>query len=134
MRNNYYKELVYKYFEAETSSREERCLRRFLATTDDPFFDDAKAVIGYLTLEKKLHSSELRADRRRRYLLWVGVTVLAAAMSAIPFLRMDLCIQRADGVTITDEAIVMGDVDAVLGTFFCDANDIDMIMSDFLDR
>ena len=46
MTQDYWKELVERYFEAETTPEEELALREFLARTDDPAFDEARAVLG----------------------------------------------------------------------------------------
>ena len=65
---SYYKHLVQKYFDAQTSQREEDRLKRYLASVDDPWFDEAKAVMGYVCLQRRLHSSK----KQRSYApLWI---------------------------------------------------------------
>ena len=54
--NEYYLELVERWFDAETSEAEEKELKRFLATTEDPAFDEARAAFGYLA------ASNLRSE------------------------------------------------------------------------
>ena len=52
----YYLELVERWFDAETSEAEEQELKRFLAGTEDPDFDEARAAFGYLV------ASSLRSE------------------------------------------------------------------------
>ena len=54
--NEYYLELVERWFDAETSEAEEKELKRFLATTEDPAFDEARAAFGDLA------ASSLRSE------------------------------------------------------------------------
>ena len=51
----YYLDLAERWFDAETSEAEEKELRRFLAATEDPDFDEARAALGFLA------ASSLRA-------------------------------------------------------------------------
>lgn len=52
MNKNYYKKLKTKYFEATLSPWEERRFKSFLSRTDDPEFNDAKAVAGFFAAGK----------------------------------------------------------------------------------
>ena len=52
----YYLDLAERWFDAETSEAEEKELRRFLAATEDPDFDEARAALGFLA------ASSLRAE------------------------------------------------------------------------
>ena len=75
---NYYKHLVQKYFDAQTSQREEDRLKRYLASVDDPWFDEAKAVMGYVCLQRRLHSSK----KQRSYApLWICGSLAAAGLA-----------------------------------------------------
>ncbi len=75
MNNNYYKKLSLKYFEATLSPREERRLKAFLATTRDPDFDDAKAVVGYFAAGRAAAGRIVRPASWR----WIPVTAISAA-------------------------------------------------------
>lgn len=61
MDKQYYKQLSLAYFEAALTDAEERRLKAFLASTDDPEFDEVKAVAGYFATGKAI-----RGDRRSR--------------------------------------------------------------------
>ena len=52
----YYLDLAERWFDAETSEAEEKELKRFLAATEDPDFDEARAALGFLA------ASSLRAE------------------------------------------------------------------------
>lgn len=57
MDKKYYKQLSQAYFEAALTDVEERRLKAFLATTDDPDFDEVKAVAGYFATGKTIHGN-----------------------------------------------------------------------------
>ena len=59
----YYIDLSERWFDALLTEEEERALKAFLASTDDPDFDDVKAVAGYFATGKALHGSQ-KASRR----------------------------------------------------------------------
>ena len=61
----YYLDLAERWFDAETSEAEEKELRRFLAATEDPDFDEARAALGFLaasSLSSADAASSLRAE------------------------------------------------------------------------
>ena len=55
------KELLRRYFEAETSDAEERWLRAFLASEEavGPEFDEARAVMSFLVVGRRRRPSRL---------------------------------------------------------------------------
>lgn len=57
MDKNYYKKLSHAYFEAALSDSEERTLKAFLASTDDPEFDEVKAVAGFFAAGKTVYGN-----------------------------------------------------------------------------
>jgi len=57
MDKKYYKKLSHAYFEAALSDSEERTLKAFLASTDDPEFDEVKAVAGYFAAGKTVYGN-----------------------------------------------------------------------------
>ncbi len=57
MDKKYYKKLSHAYFEAALSDSEERRLKAFLASTDDPEFDEVKAVAGYFAAGKTVYGN-----------------------------------------------------------------------------
>jgi len=57
MMQDHYIKLVERYFEAETTPEEELALREFLARTDDPAFDEARAVLGYFSAQRSMRAA-----------------------------------------------------------------------------
>ena len=57
MDKKYYKQLSQAYFEAALTDSEERTLKAFLASTDDPDFDEVKAVAGYFAAGKTVYGT-----------------------------------------------------------------------------
>lgn len=117
MTNDYWKSLVEKYFEAETTPEEEERLRGFLAGTEDPAFDEAKAVMGYFSVRKGQ-----RAVHRTTYGLW-RIAAAAAALILVTVLGWRLtdrnaCMMVAYGEKTTDKTIVMSDVHDILTDLF----------------
>lgn len=49
----YWLQLSERYFEAETTAEEERQLRAFASTTDDPDFNALRATMGYLAVSRR---------------------------------------------------------------------------------
>lgn len=80
MNKNYYKELSRRYFEAGLSPREDRLLLEFLATTEDPEFNEVKAVAAFFAQGRSVHPAAVVSAPRRT---WVPATIAAAAALAI---------------------------------------------------
>ena len=57
MDKKYYKKLSHAYFEAALSDSEERRLKAFLASTDDPEFDEVKAIAGFFAAGKTVYGN-----------------------------------------------------------------------------
>lgn len=57
MDKKYYKKLSNAYFEAALSDSEERRLKAFLASTDDPEFDEVKAIAGFFAAGKTVYGN-----------------------------------------------------------------------------
>ena len=73
---NYYKQLSLKYFEATATPFEERRLKAFLAHTQDPAFDEVKAVAGFFAAGRKA--------RRVRRINWIPAVAAALVAVALP--------------------------------------------------
>lgn len=119
MTQDYWKNLIERYFEAETTSEEERALRGFLASTDDPAFDEARAVLGYFSAQRS------RRAARGRVRKLTGLLAAAAGIALVAFLGHaliprtdDTCIIYAYGEKNTDAQIVLEDVNNTLTTLF----------------
>lgn len=118
-------QLAEKYFEAETTEKEESALRRFLATEESsiPDFDEVKAVLGYTATARHFASKE----KRRRAPGSIARYISAAAAIAIAVIigitatnstavkedttgskeTTDIYIAYIDGVCYTDKDFVI---------------------------
>ncbi len=133
----YYLDLAERWFDAETSEAEEKELRRFLAATEDPDFDEARAALGFLA------ASSLRAgllgtsattasgSSKRRWLI-PAVAVAASLVLAFFFGRMTApvevvpvgagtCVSYVHGVEVNDEDFAVATMESTLSDFFSPA-------------
>jgi len=126
MRNDYWKKLTEKYFEAQTSPAEERALRRFLARTDDPWFDEVKAVAGYLSAAGAAHraaaGTPAPASRTFRPLPLALVAACAAILITVGvgLSRRPACVTITYGVANSDREQVLLDARNTLTELFAD--------------
>ena len=121
MTQDYWKSLIDKYFEAETTPEEERALREFLARTDDPAFDEARAVLGYFSAQRS------RRATRGRVVRLTGFAAAAAGLALVAVLGHsllprtdDTCVMYAYGEKNTDTQVVLDDVNNTLTNLFSD--------------
>ena len=121
MTQDYWKELIDKYFEGGTSPEEERALRGFLARTDDPAFDEARAVLGYFSAQRGR-----RAAARGRVRFLTGLAAAACLALAAVFGHSllprtdDTCVMYAYGEKNTDTQVILDDVNNTLTNLFSD--------------
>ena len=121
MTQDYWKELIDKYFEGETSPEEERSLRGFLARTDDPAFNEAKAVLGYFSAQRKRRAASSRAGRLTGLLAAAAGIAIVAVLGHVLIPRTDdTCIIYAYGEKNTDTQFVLDDVHQTLSDLFGD--------------
>ena len=121
MTQEYWKELTEKYFEGSTSPEEERALRGFLARTDDPAFDEARAVLGYFSAQRSRRAARSRVSKL------TGLLAAAAGLALVAFLGHslttrpdDTCVIYAYGEKNTDTQAVLDDVNNTLTMLFSD--------------
>lgn len=110
----YWKTLTERYFDAETSRKEEDELKAFAASTTDPDFDELRAVMGYLAVGRKQVSASRKATAPR---IALYVRVAAAAiflLIALPWgyrqlqpQEENICLAYVDGKKLTDSDAVM---------------------------
>ncbi len=79
----FWQQLAEKYFEAETTRKEESALRRFLATEESniPQFNEIKAVLGYAATAR--HFAEKGKRRKRMAFGSIARYISVAAAIAI---------------------------------------------------
>ncbi|MBR5100666.1 MAG: hypothetical protein IKX34_05130 [Bacteroidales bacterium] len=118
-----YTALMQRYFEADTTSEEERELAWYVARVDDPAFDELRGVLGYLSIgrEKKAR----KAVKVRMYAVAAAAACLVALVAVGLSLRSDglkligdLCVSYAYGEKTTDGTAIMASVESSLSDFF----------------
>ena len=118
-----YTALMQRYFEADTTSEEERELAWYVARVDDPAFDELRGVLGYLSIgrEKKAR----KAVKVRMYAVAAAAACLVALAAIGLSLRNDglkpignLCVSYAYGEKTTDGTAIMASVESSLSDFF----------------
>ncbi|MBR4845337.1 MAG: hypothetical protein IKU98_02845 [Bacteroidaceae bacterium] len=118
---HYWKEMADRYFEAETTDREELMLKRFVSSKEatSPEWDELRAVMGYTVLGKQVHKeTDKKASVRqltRRTRIAVAAAILAGLVAIPAIHRMtiqeaedqDICFAYVNGNRVTDPALVM---------------------------
>ena len=131
----YYIDLSERWFDALLTEDEERALKAFLASTDDPDFDEIKAVAGFFATGKAVYGAQEenhRPARQRRTthrLAWAAIAVAAslALVAAIGLYnqRQNQCYILAYGEKNTDKELALESMEATLSSLFGTAPDIE---------
>lgn len=131
----YYIDLSERWFDALLTEDEERALKAFLASTDDPDFDEIKAVAGFFATGKAVYGAQEenhRTARQRRTahrLTWAAIAVAAslALVAAIGLYnqRQNQCYILAYGEKSTDKELALESMEATLSSLFGTAPDIE---------
>ena len=111
---SYYMDLAERRFEGLLTEAEELELKSFLASTEDPDFDEAKAVAGYFAMGKALAAGRPAATARP---LARGAGFRWAA-------GQNDCYILAYGEKSTDEQLVFDDMSATLEGIFGESEDV----------
>jgi hypothetical protein len=129
----YYTDLSERWFDALLTEDEERALKAFLASTDDPDFDEVKAVAGYFATGKAVHGMQEASRRPAQHrktthrFAWAAVAVAAslALVAAIGlYHRQNDCYILAYGEKSTDSELVLADMTATLTGLFGESEDV----------
>lgn len=131
----YYIDLSERWFDALLTEDEERALKAFLASTDDPDFDEIKAVAGFFATGKAVYGAQEenhRPARQRRtthQFAWAAIAVAAslALVAAIGLYsqRQNQCYILAYGEKSTDKELALESMEATLSSLFGTAPDIE---------
>ena len=131
----YYIDLSERWFDALLTEDEERALKAFLASTDDPDFDEIKVVAGFFATGKAVYGAQEenhRPARQRRTthrLAWAAIAVAAslALVAAIGVYnqRQNQCYILAYGEKSTDKELALESMEATLSSLFGTAPDIE---------
>ena len=124
----YYLDLADRWFDALLTGDEERELKAFLVSTDDPDFDEVKAVAGFFATGKVSHKAELRRKRTRRFTWSVAAVAASLTLFAVIGLNnhhQDSCYILADGEKTTDPELALESMESTLSSLFGTAPDIE---------
>jgi hypothetical protein len=131
----YYIDLSERWLDALLTEDEERALKAFLASTDDPDFDEIKVVAGFFATGKAVYGAQEenhRPARQRRtthQLAWTAIAVAAslALVAAIGLYnqRQNQCYILAYGEKSTDKELALESMEATLSSLFGTAPDIE---------
>lgn len=134
-REEYYMNLYNRYLDAETSVKEEQELKAFLAETDSPEFDEAKAVLGFFVSGRQCVAAQKTAAQsvqnkvallfvtgRRMLKYAAAVAVVCVAAAAVYFSHPTSYVLYANGEKNTDRNVVIdemqNDMEMMLATEF----------------
>ena len=119
MTQDYWKQLIDKYFEAETTPEEELALREFLASTDDPAFDEARAVLGYFSAQRSRRAARIRVRTLTASIAAAAAIALVAILGHDTVtLQDDTFVIYAYGEKNTDRQAVLDDMNQTLAELF----------------
>ena len=118
-----YLNMMQRYWDAETTPEEERDLARYVASIEDPEFEELRAVLGYLSIAKGK-----RAHKTSR-ISFLPIIAVAAAIASVFVIGFSLrnSVAKTDeefyvcysyGEKITDDQQVMESVESSLSDFF----------------
>ena len=125
---SYYLDLAERWFDALLTEDEERELKAFLAGTDDPDFDEVKAVAGFFATGKAVAAEKASVDVRRRFLPWAATVAIAASLVLVAAIglyhRQNDCYILAYGEKSTDPELALADMTATLAGLFGESEDV----------
>lgn len=124
MNKNYYKRLSQRYFDATLSQRQERRLMRFLSSTDDPEFDEVKAVAGFFAAGRSVNCSAVRRIDLRP---WVYASAVAASLALV--VGISLIVGNARRVSYSESLTSM---ESTLTSIFSSGADVESELSTLL--
>ena len=127
----YYIDLSDRWFDALLTGDEERELKAFLASTDDPDFDEVKAVAGFFAVGKALSKDRPAAAARplprgagfRWAAAFVAASLVLVAAIGL-YHRQNDCYILAYGEKSTDVQLAFDDMSATLEGIFGESEDV----------
>ena len=129
---SYYLDLAERWFDALLTEDEERELKAFLAGTDDPDFDEVKAVAGFFATGKTVAAEKGSVDARRSpapvRFRWAAAIAIAASLVLVAAIglyhRQNDCYILAYGEKSTDSELALADMTATLTGLFEESEDV----------
>lgn len=113
-----YLELMQRYFDAETSPEEEKALALYVASTDDPAFEDLRGVLGYIGIGRQIKAKKARAVRFYSIVAAASVAIVTAIGITLSNQNHNSCIRYTYGNKDVDETLIMESVESSLADFF----------------
>lgn len=112
---NEWRKMIGRYFDAQTSDEEESALKRFLVSPEAAGreFDEARAVLGFATVGRRLCHARRRTALRRRitgYSAAASVALVIAFSGWAVYSSRNQCVAYINGVKCTDEDVVMAEM------------------------
>ncbi|MBO7071833.1 MAG: hypothetical protein J6W09_11155 [Bacteroidales bacterium] len=121
-----YLNLMHRYWDAETTTEEERELAGYVARVDDQEFDELRGVLGYLSVGKE---KKVRKAGIIRFLPLVAAASIVVVVAIGLGLRSrwskagdELYVCYSYGEKSTDSQQVMSTVESSLADFFGDTS------------
>jgi hypothetical protein len=118
-----YKDLIRRYWNAETTPEEEQDLAQYVAIVDDAEFDDIRAVLGFLSIGRDKIVRRARLVRIYSFAA-IAVTIVALVVSGLNLIQSDnningeICVQYTYGNISHNNAQIMSSVETSLEDFF----------------
>ena len=118
-----YLNMMQRYWDAETTPEEERDLARYVASIEDPEFEELRAALGYLSIGKEKRAIKAQSVR---FLPTLAVAAGIASIVIIGFSLRNSAVKTEEefyvcysyGEKITDDKQVMESVESSLSDFF----------------
>ena len=118
-----YLNMMQRYWDAETTPEEERDLARYVASIEDPEFEEIRAALGYLSIGKENRALKAQSVR---FLPILAVAAGIASIVIIGFSLRNSAVKTDEefyvcysyGEEITDDQQVMESIESSLADFF----------------
>ena len=125
--------LMERYFGGETTPEEEKALAAYVASVEDPDFEELRGVLGYLSIGREMRQSKIRRIR------WHAVITVAASLAAILTVGIvrsgsDTYVRYAFGEKTTDSELVMETVNNSLADFFTQGTQAEVSLEEIFNR
>ena len=110
-----WRKVIGRYFDAQTTDEEESALKKFLVSPEAAGreFDEARAVLGFATVGRRLCHARRRTALRRRitgYSAAASVALVIAFSGWAVYSSRNQCVAYINGVKCTDEDVVMAEM------------------------